>query len=440
MDLTDNERSEKRDSLENDYYQLEPPDECDRSESVTSNKTEHSEIIVTVNGNKLPPLADSPPVSPMSISETHSIPMAPDILNLDIVPDSELMNQEPAGDVFPEVDKNQNKIQHVPDSPGSEDKPADIMIKRTSSGKSPSKIPRYVGTKQSGTKGQVSYYMSLKRSEELASKENSKAKFYIQVQNSSSAYMHLLPKFGRSPPSVLSKKAVSETSLLSTGDRDSVFSDTTYLVPGDVVDVKLDVKAVEDKDGRISRENRLSRGTLTGSLLSLDSHLEPDTVINTLFETLKHYNEEDWPEESTAVENSSNPTPVCTATVTSATTTTSCQLENDKTYSPSLSPPPLPSRLYQPEDLHSPPPTTPPTASHPPPSLFQQPRPDPEFEESIDVTRMNGGFTSYIPGEGGHQDLERTSSEVSLVSRPIQHQWDYGLWNEITGQSKIFET
>lgn len=432
VDLTENERNDKRKSIENDYYQLEPPSDNEkcRKDSTTSDKMEHTEIFVTVNGKKITPsTSDSPPVSPMSITESSNDLSSPVTHDVENQPEMKSVNDLPNAEESDKV-ADEPIITHVPDSPGSEDKPADILIKRTSSGKSPSKIPRYVGTKQKGSNRQIAYYMSLKRSEESQSKGDSKAKFYIQIQNSSNAYMHLLPKFGRSNiPSPSSSRAVSEASLLSIGDRsrDSTLSENSYLEPGDVVELKIDSKVDDDnvddeiiekenKEKSLGNENSLSKATLTGSLLSLDSNLEPDTVINTLYETLKHFNDDDWPSESSRQE--SMPPPICSSTTgTTSETTAVCSVEESESCSGSYTPPPIPSRFYGPEDVQS----------------LEQPKSVPELDKSDDEAKMNEGCGSCVPSNAVHQDLERTSSEVSLVSRPIRHQWDYGLWNDVTG-------
>lgn len=72
---------------------------------------------------------------------------------------------------------------------------SETAIKRTSSGKSPSKIPRYVGENgkqgQQENSGKISYYMSLKRGKES---DGNEAKFYIQVHDleNASPYMQLV--------------------------------------------------------------------------------------------------------------------------------------------------------------------------------------------------------------------------------------------------------
>lgn len=434
-DLTENERNEKGNSDENDYYQLEPLQENDISQkgSSMSKKVEHTELLVTVNGNKLTSsTSESPPVSPMSITESTNDISSPNTHDVDNLPESKLEDSLPDTEVPVKVVEQQ--IIHVPDSPGSEDKPGEILIKRTSSGKSPSKIPRYVGTKQKGTNGQISYYMSLKRNEESSSKGNSKAKFYIQIQNPCSAYMHLMPKFRRSnASSPLSSRAVSEASLLSVSERsrDSALSENSYLEPGDVVDLKISMKGTSDKlnkvdqeskEERPSEETNLSKATLTGSLLSLNSHLEPDTVINTLYETLKRFNDDDWPSDSGGLETTSVQECSCTEAASAMPETmTDCLSNENEDCSDSYTPPPLPSRFYAQEDTES--------SS----STLQQSKLDSELEKPVDEIQMSEGNTSFAMSNTGHQDLERTSSEVSLVSRPIRHHWDFGLWSDVTG-------
>lgn len=86
-----------------------------------------------------------------------------------------------------------NKESDKNDSSGKDN--SDTAIKRSSSGKSPSKIPRYVGesskAEQQSTSGKVSYYMSLQRGKDA---DGNQSRFFIQVHDleNTSPYMQLV--------------------------------------------------------------------------------------------------------------------------------------------------------------------------------------------------------------------------------------------------------
>ncbi|XP_048586759.1 pleckstrin homology domain-containing family H member 1 isoform X2 [Nematostella vectensis] len=107
-------------------------------------------------------------------------------------------------------------------TPGDEGEDASTAIKRSSSGKSPSKIPRYVGnqlkTSEPSNPGNVSYYMSLKRGKDKA--DGNKAKFYIQVRDLESPYMPLTGRFS--------------TATTVDSERDSIAD--SYCSPLDIMD------------------------------------------------------------------------------------------------------------------------------------------------------------------------------------------------------------
>ena len=128
------------------------------------------------------------------------------------------MSPDRLEDVF--VDTNDDDA--ITNSPHQ---PAEIRIKRTSSGKSPSKIPRYIGNSEDHRTAQISYYMSLKRGQK--SPGGSQAKFFLQVQDLHNPYAHLVSAENSSPR----KHYDSQSTVNSELDNDL----ETYLEPVDLV-------------------------------------------------------------------------------------------------------------------------------------------------------------------------------------------------------------
>lgn len=128
------------------------------------------------------------------------------------------MSPDRLGDVF--VDNNDDEaLKNAPYQP------AEIRIKRTSSGKSPSKIPRYIGNSEDQRTAKISYYMSLKRGQK--SPGGSQAKFFLQVQDLHNPYAHLVS----AENSLCRKHYDSQSTVNSELDNDL----ETYLEPVDLV-------------------------------------------------------------------------------------------------------------------------------------------------------------------------------------------------------------
>lgn len=168
------------------------------------------------------------------------------------------------------------------------DQPSEIRIKRTSSGKSPSKIPRYIGNSEDPRSAQISYYMSLKRGQR--SPGGSKARFFIQVQDSHNPYMHLTP-----PENMTRKKHCNSQSTVDSDD-DSLFE--PYLQPRDQVDspsefhaqlgelvtLHLDHQSLTPSVTRTEQELLSDRSSL-GSLT--DQSVTPNPIYQTLEQELE---------------------------------------------------------------------------------------------------------------------------------------------------------
>ncbi|XP_044163612.1 pleckstrin homology domain-containing family H member 1-like isoform X1 [Acropora millepora] len=128
------------------------------------------------------------------------------------------MSPDRLGDVFVDNDDDE-AIKNAPYQP------AEIRIKRTSSGKSPSKIPRYIGNSEDQRTAKISYYMSLKRGQK--SPGGSQAKFFLQVQDLHNPYAHLVSAENSS----CRKHYDSQSTVNSELDNDL----ETYLEPVDLV-------------------------------------------------------------------------------------------------------------------------------------------------------------------------------------------------------------
>ncbi|XP_020901839.1 pleckstrin homology domain-containing family H member 1 isoform X2 [Exaiptasia diaphana] len=131
-------------------------------------------------------------------------------------------------------DETQDSNKHLnDDSENLDDSKKDnseTAIKRTSSGKSPSKIPRYVGETgkqgQQTNSGKISYYMSLKRGKE---NDGNEAKFYIQVHDleNASPYMQLVRQESNTTINSERDSCISDiyTSPFQTNRNSEVFPD-----------------------------------------------------------------------------------------------------------------------------------------------------------------------------------------------------------------------
>jgi hypothetical protein len=218
------ELSTVEDNESREYYILEPPDKDH------DNQTSHSPDICQ---------ACSTPSSPMSTTVDGQIG------------DHEGDDNDPSRE-----DKFRNDN-------------SETAIKRSSSGKSPSKIPRYVGQSgnadQQSNPGKVSYYMSLKRGKE---NNGSKAKFYIQVHDmeNTSPYMQLV-------------RHESNTTIDS--ERDSLAD--TYCNPLDVININTEPYPEEH-----------NQRSILNSVTSLCSN-DPSTLdVNSLYEALVRPIQSKW--------------------------------------------------------------------------------------------------------------------------------------------------
>lgn len=347
-----------------DYYVLEP--ETDQGESGFQ--------------SFYPEEVRSPsPVDSLSSLNTTPVPISPDEL--------------------PETPVDENDDMRTLIS----DQPAEIKIKRTSSGKSPSKIPRFVGNSDDPRAAQISYYMSLKRG--LKSPGSSQAKFYIQVQNSHNPYMHLMrsENLGR-------KKLYDSQSTVDSELEDSPFE--TYLQPddqsidgeefharlGELVTLHLENRSLAPSVSRTEQESLSDRSSV-GSLT------EPAVSPNPIYQTVEQ--ELDLAEqELDSVRN-------CLDSVTGSQTS----VDSGLPHSPPA--PPVPPR-FEPENVIPPP--VPPV-----PKTNQQAQPQ-------EVVRMEGNFTSYL-AETEVQNHEETSQvtkediSAALLENGIQS-W---MWNDNSG-------
>ncbi|XP_031572263.1 pleckstrin homology domain-containing family H member 1-like isoform X2 [Actinia tenebrosa] len=171
-ELADFDNDESR-----EYQILEPPVKDQENNTCTCSQENG-----VSSSEKCPgcctPLETNIPTSPTSV-EVPSSPMSTSTGDAQI------------GDHQRENDQTDEKD----DTNQSKNDNSETAIKRSSSGKSPSKIPRYIGqsgkTDQQQNPGKVSYYMSLKRGKE---NDGNRAKFYIQVHDmeNTSPYMQLV--------------------------------------------------------------------------------------------------------------------------------------------------------------------------------------------------------------------------------------------------------
>ena len=255
----------------------------------------------------------------------------------------------------------------------NQDEPVEISIKRTSSGKSPSKIPRYVGSSEDPRSAQISYYMSLKRG--LKSPNDSKPKFFIQVQDSMSPnpYMHLMQTENQN---VLQKKHFNSQSTVDS-ERDSVFEayfqsneeniDGFHAQTGDLVTLCLETRSLAPSMTRTEQD------FLSESRSSLGSTSEPHVMPNPVYQTLEQ------------------------------------TLESEVPLSPP--PPPVPPRFDQGNSV---PPPVPPV---------------PKSKEA-EVERTEGNFTSYLPVE----EVSKDDKESNDLDAGENQSWN---WNEYPGMCVV---
>ena len=284
------------------------------------------------------------------------------------------------------------------------DQKAEIQIKRTSSGKSPSKIPRYIGNSDDPRAAQLSYYMSLKRG--LTSPGSSQAKFFIQVQNSHNPYMQLVSSENLSRKKLYDSQSTVDSEL----EEDSAFE--TYLQPGDqvfdgeefqaqlgdLVTLHLENRGLAPSVSRTEQESLSDSRSSAGSLTDLNA--SPNPVYQTLDKEL----------DSAQQEIDSVRT--CLDSVTES------QVSVDSGVPLSPPPPPVPPR-FEPENV-----VPPPVPPVPKANLREQPQ---------EVVRMEANFTSYLAetelqGEGAPQ-VNKEEVAAALLQGGIQS-W---MWNDDSG-------
>lgn len=279
---------------------------------------------------------------------------------------------------------------------GLPDQPIEIRIKRTSSGKSPSKIPRFVGNSEDPRSAQISYYMSLKRGQKGPS--GSQSKFFLQIQDSHSPYMQLL-----SPENVLLKKHYDSQSTLDS-EADNVFE--TYLEPvnhidnsdgfpaqlGELVALRLDHQSTTPSIAGTEQEDLSDRSSL-GSCR--DQSVTPNPIYQTIEQTIEEL-------ESTR-------------TFVDALTDNLSSIDSGL---PQPSPPPALPPRFEPETVLPPP--VPPI-----PKTNQQ-----------EVARRESNFTSYLTdtdiqrkSEPQTSKEENTENVTSLTQIAVQS-W---MWNDNSG-------
>lgn len=284
------------------------------------------------------------------------------------------------------------------------DQAAEIKIKRTSSGKSPSKIPRFVGNSDDPRAAQISYYMSLKRG--FKSPGSSQAKFFIQVQNSHNPYMHLMRSENLSR-----KKLYDSQSTVDSELEDSAFE--TYLQPGDqsidgeqfhaqlgeLVTLHLENRSLAPSVSRTEQESlsdcsRSSVGSIT----------EPTVSPNPIYQTLE--------QELDTAEQELDSVRNCLDSVTGS------QASVDSGLQLSPPPPPVPPR-FEPENV-IPPPVPPVPKSN-------------QREQPQELVRTESNFTSYLAeAELQNEETLHVNKEdisAALLANGIQS-W---MWNDDSG-------
>lgn len=353
-----------------DYYVLEP--ETDQGESgFQSFQTEDI---------RSPTIVDS-----SSSLNTTPAPMSPDELAQETVEDS-------------------NETGTL-----ASDEPSEIQIKRTSSGKSPSKIPRYVGNSDDPRAAQISYYMSLKRG--ITSPGSSQAKFFIQVQNSHNPYMQLV-----SSENLSRKKHYDSQSTVDSELEDSAFE--TYLQPGDqvldgeefhaqlgeLVTLHLENRSLVPSVARTEQESLSDSGSSVGSLT--ESTLSPIPVYQTLDKELDSAQQE------------IDSVRACLGSVTES------QASVDSGVPLSPPPPPVPPR-FEPENV-----VPPPVPPVPKANLREQPQ---------EVVRMEANFTSYLAETELQKEEVPQVNKEDVAAALLQGGIQSWMWNDDSGNEILLE-
>ncbi|XP_022810522.1 pleckstrin homology domain-containing family H member 2-like isoform X3 [Stylophora pistillata] len=274
------------------------------------------------------------------------------------------------------------------------DQAAEIKIKRTSSGKSPSKIPRFIGTVEDQRAAQISYYMSLKRG--MRSPGGSRAKFFIQIQDSHNPYMQLTPLERMSQ-----RKQFDSQSTIDSEIDDSSFE--TYVQPvepgvhGEEFHARLgELVTLQLENGSLTPSvSQNEQESLSDSRSSLGYSTEDASTANPIYQTLE-------------------PEPDSVRTCTDSAVARKPLVDSGVPLSPP--PPPVPPR-FELENV-APPPVPP------------VPRTNKE-EQMQDVTRLKGNFTSYL----SETDLpngnapEGNKVDIAAVLLP-SNRTDSWMWND----------
>ena len=288
------------------------------------------------------------------------------------------------------------------------DQPAEIKIKRTSSGKSPSKIPRFVGNSDDPRAAQISYYMSLKRG--FKSPGSSQAKFFIQVQNSThNPYMQLTRSDN------LSRRKLNDSqSTVDSELEDSPFE--TYLQPGDqgidgeefhaqlgeLVTLHLENRSLAPSVARTEQES------LSDSRSSVGSFTEPTVSPNPIYQTLE--------QELDSAEQELD----SVRTGLDSVTESHASVDSGLPLSPP--PPPVPPR-FEPENVIPPP--VPPV-----PKTNQR-------EQPQEVVRMEANFTSYVAEAELQQEETPQIHKEDISAALLQNGIQSWMWNDNSGMLNV---
>lgn len=273
------------------------------------------------------------------------------------------------------------------------DQPAEIRIKRTSSGKSPSKIPRYVGNSEDARAAHISYYMSLKRGQK--SPGGSQAKFFIQVQDSQNPYAHLMPS------DILSRKKHYGSQSTVDSEFDNVFDDYAQPVDriddgngfhaqlGEMVTLHLENQSLAPSVTRTEQELLSERSSLSSLT---DQAVTPNPIYQTIDQELES-----------------------TRTFVDELTDNLSSLDNRVPQSP-------------------PPPAVPPRFE--PGSVLPPPVPPVPKSNQRDTVRTESNFTSYLTETEVHSEQqpqvsskEENTDKTALAQIGI-HSW---MWNDNSG-------
>lgn len=253
--------SERNDSPE--YHVLESPNNnndtiLDKEDDINTADDGQDTTLINSNGPASPTSLELP-ASPMSTSGDN------------------LLDECENGlcDITQDENKTEDNEDNVDQSRKDD---TETAIKRSSSGKSPSKIPRYVGENakqiiQESTSGKVSYYMSLKRGKD---DDGNQSKFFIQVHDleNASPYMQLV-------------RQESNTTIDST-ERDSV------------ADLYASPFQTNRNSEAYPEENQRS---LLNSVSSLCSNDPSALDVNSLYEALVRPIQSKWKASNTNANN-----------------------------------------------------------------------------------------------------------------------------------------